>query len=107
MKKKIYIAGKVTGLPQDEVSIKFANAENDLEQKGFNPVNPIHVVCNVNATWQEAMKKCIAALMDCDAVFVLPDALQSKGAKLELKLARKMGIPVFESGWLLSKHFEK
>jgi nucleoside 2-deoxyribosyltransferase len=106
MKKKIYIAGKVTGLPQDEVSKKFSEAEDYLEQKGFNPVNPIHVVCNVNASWQEAMKKCIAALMECDGILALPDVLQSKGAKLEMKLARKLGIPVFESGWLLSKHFE-
>jgi hypothetical protein len=44
MKKKIYIAGKVTGLPQQEVIIKFAELQVGLESCGYEVINPLEVV---------------------------------------------------------------
>ncbi len=94
MKKKIYIAGKVTGLPIAETTMKFGEAQKELESRGFEAVNPLAVVNDWHATWEDAMKKCIAALVTVDAVYLLPCARDSRGAKLEKQLAEHLGIPV-------------
>ncbi|PWA10950.1 DUF4406 domain-containing protein [Flavobacterium laiguense] len=91
--KKIYIAGKVTGLPQDEVYAKFADLQTELQSIGFIVVNPLEVVNDWNATWEEAMKKCLKALIDCDGVYFMPCHTQSVGAMIELQLAKNLKIP--------------
>lgn len=95
MKKKIYIAGKVTGEPFHKTVLKFANAKRKIEALGFEAVNPIDVVNDVNADWQEAMKICIKALIDCDGVMLLPDYINSRGATIERDLAKGIEIPAF------------
>lgn len=95
MKQKIYIAGKVTGLPVHETALKFAMIKKKIEALGFEAVNPIEVVADFNAPWKEAMKKCITALMDCDGVLLLPDYLDSRGARIERELANGLELPAF------------
>lgn len=92
MKKKIYIAGKVTGLPQQEVVDKFAKAQKDIEEMGFEVVNPIKVVKNFDTPWNEAMKMCITALFDCNCMVLLPCWKESKGARLEKDIAHSFGM---------------
>jgi hypothetical protein len=92
-KKKIYIAGKVTGLSHDEVYAKFADMQTNLESVGFEVANPIEIVNNAKSTWLEAMKLCIAELLTCDAVYLLPCHNNSKGALIEKQLATNLNIP--------------
>ncbi|MGE4345913.1 MAG: DUF4406 domain-containing protein [Flavobacteriaceae bacterium] len=92
MKKKIYIAGKVTGLPQKEVVEKFEEAQLEIEKQGFYAVNPLEVVGDWNCDWQTAMKRCITALLKCDEAWFLPCWSNSKGALLEHKIATEVGI---------------
>lgn len=92
-KKKIYIAGKVTGLPHDEVYAKFADMQTNLESVGFEVANPITIVNNAQSTWLEAMKLCIAELLTCDAVYLLPCHNNSKGALIEKQLAINLKMP--------------
>ena len=94
IKKKIYIAGKVTGEPIAECTMKFGVAQKTIEALGFTAVNPLEVVNDFKATWENAMKKCIKALMDCDAVYMLPDCANSPGAKLETRLASEFNMPL-------------
>lgn len=94
--KKVYIAGKVTGLPPAEVKEKFEQASFALRLFNLEPINPIDVVNNPAADWHQAMKLCIHALIDCDAVFILECAVDSKGAQLECAIAQGLDIPVFE-----------
>lgn len=95
MAKKIYIAGKVTGLPIHEVTMKFGSAQKELESKGFVAINPLEVVNDWQCDWQTAMKKCIKALIECDAIVLLPDWEESKGAKIERQLAENLQIEIF------------
>lgn len=90
--KRIYIAGKVTGLPIIEVEEKFRKAQNEIEQQGFIAVNPIEIVGTWGCTWKEAMIKCVKAMIDCDAVLLLPCWTNSKGALIEQKLASDLDI---------------
>jgi hypothetical protein len=89
---KVYICGKVTGLPFAEVAKKFNNAEADLEGKGYDVVNPIKLVNDANAPWPTAMRICIAGLIGCQYIHLLPDYLKSPGATLEYQIALKLGI---------------
>ncbi|OXA83692.1 hypothetical protein B0A56_00805 [Flavobacterium columnare NBRC 100251 = ATCC 23463] len=93
--KKIYIAGKVSGLSIESVLKKFDNAQAEIEDLGFKAINPITVVNDWQCDWHTAMKKCIKALMDCDAVVVLEDYKTSNGAKIELELCKRLGITIF------------
>lgn len=91
-KMKIYIAGKVTGEDPKACAAKFAAAERRLIEQGYEVVNPIEVVGDFNADWKTAMRKCIKALMDCDAIYMLPDWYVSKGAKIEYWLAIDLSL---------------
>jgi Domain of unknown function (DUF4406) len=94
---KIYIAGKVTGEPIAECTMKFGSMQKHLEKLGYEAVNPLAVVGTWQVTWQQAMKACIKALLDCDGVLALDDYTESRGAKIELDIAEEMGMPIFFS----------
>lgn len=93
--KKIYIAGKVTGEPLIACTMKFGAAQKELEALGFEAINPLAVVGDFQSSWELAMKKCIKALVDCDAMVILPDWEESKGAKIERQLAWDLNITIF------------
>ena len=102
--KKIYIAGKVSGLSIESVLKKFANAQAEIEDLNFKAINPIAVVNDWECDWHTAMKLCIKALMDCDAIVVLDDYKTSDGAKIELELSKRLGITIFYGIEDLKKH---
>lgn len=93
--KKIYIAGKVTGLPQNEVVEKFAKIQKQIEKMGCQVINPIEVVKDFKTPWNKAMRMCIAELVFCDAIVLLPDWFASQGAKIEWDIAKQLNIPDF------------
>jgi hypothetical protein len=93
--KKIYIAGKVTGLDHEKVKEKFNKAENTLLMMGWDVVNPTKLVTDPDTEWKQAMKICLKELLKCDAIFLLNDWESSRGAKVEEYFARKKGIDVF------------
>lgn len=95
MKKKIYIAGKVTGLTITECTMNFGTAQIAIEKLGHEAVNPLVIVNDWKCPWGLAMRKCIAALMDCDAILALDNSKQSEGATIELQLAHKLRMPIF------------
>ena len=93
----IYIVGKVTGTSLVECTHKFGTAHIVIKKQGHTAINPLAVVNNWKTSWQAAMRLCITALMTADAVYALPCSQDSKGAKLELQLAKQLGIPVYDN----------
>jgi hypothetical protein len=89
---RIYISGKITGLPKEEVFEKFDTAEKKLAAQGFEVVNPIKNGLLFEADWNEHMKKDIQQLLTCDFLYLLPDWKNSKGAKLEKKIAESLNM---------------
>jgi hypothetical protein len=89
--KKIYICGKVTGDPNYQE--KFIKEENRLYLLGYEPVNPAAIVSS-NTAWSDAMRIVIRDMLVCDGVSLLPDWKKSKGAKIEARLARELGMDV-------------
>jgi Domain of unknown function (DUF4406) len=105
MSKKIYIAGKVTGEPIAECTMKFGSAQKQVEALGFEAINPLAVVGSWDVSWETAMKRCIKALMDCDGIFILPCSNESEGAMIERNLANILKIKQFSDLKSL-KHYE-
>lgn len=90
---KVYIAGKVGGLPLAQVFIKFSSAEFRLRRQGHEVVNPVRV-CSQSWSWEHCMRVCLKELIDCDAVCALEDWGESKGAKIEMYVAESLGLKV-------------
>jgi hypothetical protein len=93
--KKIYIAGKVTGEPIAQCTMKFGAAQVAIEKLGHEAINPLAVVNDWACPWDLAMRKCIAAMMQCDAILALDNHHRSPGARIELQIALHIGMPVF------------
>jgi len=89
--KKIYICGKVTGDPGYRE--KFLEEEDRMFSFGYEPVNPAAFISR-NEEWSKAMRIAIRAMVLCDGVSLLPDWRKSKGAKIEARLARELGMDV-------------
>lgn len=91
-----YICGKVTGEPIAQCTMKFGGAQKKLEADGYHVLNPLEVVGDFHLSWEQAMKLCIAALLTADVVVLLPDWRQSRGALLEVNLAKELKITCCE-----------
>lgn len=98
---KIYISGKITGI-EEEAFQQFEFAETCLKLKGFDVLNPMKLEHNHDKTWEEYMKVCIVALMSCNAIFMLTNYYESKGAMIELSLAQELGMKVYWERYFFS-----
>ena len=93
MQKTIYISGKITGT--DDYKDRFLKAEQELSSRGFNVLNPVKTgkwlerhLAPKYPTWVEYMKQAIKAMMSADCIYMLKGYKESKGARLELFLAK-------------------
>lgn len=95
---RVYIAGKITGLEYDDAFAKFAAAEKHLAERGFEPVNPMRKTSEqAGLSWSDYMKEDIPYLLKCDAIYLLPDWKDSRGAQLEYTIARELGLIIMQS----------
>ena len=93
--KTIYISGKISGLPIKEVISKFQTACDKVKRFGLEPKNPLDNGLPLDAEWADQMGKDISILLRCDAIYLLPDYLESEDAKIELAVARQRKMPIF------------
>jgi len=85
---KVYIAGKITGLPNyREV---FAEKEKELIAEGHTVMNPA-VLPYPGFEHHEYMHICKAMIDVCDLVLFMKNAKESAGAKEEMSYAAKAG----------------
>lgn len=91
---RIYISGKVTGLPRQDALAKFERTKQELLKLGFEDSeiwNPMEHVPS-DATWNEAMDICLTALEGASAIVMQKDWGDSKGACKELDVSIEKGI---------------
>jgi len=90
---KIYIAGPMSGLPGYNLPA-FAAAALELEALGYDATNPGRHGVIEGYTWQDYMRRALVEMLACDAVAVLDGWENSKGASLEVYVARQLAMPV-------------
>jgi len=92
---KIYISGKVTGLPFEEAYQLFEEAEREVISLGGKPVNPTKLVEQVEGwTWEDYMEKDLGFLLRCEGIYMLRNWSSSKGARCEYALAKELGLQI-------------
>lgn len=89
--QKVYLSGPMTGYVDNNFPA-FEKHAIQLRKAGFNVVSP-HEIEEV-PSWDECLKKDIAAMVGCDAVVTMPGWQTSRGARLETAIAIMVGIPV-------------
>lgn len=92
---KIYIAGKISGLPYDEVRERFNNKKKELLKEWAEVSNPIEISPYIEGKrWSEYMRDCIREITTCDAVYFMNGWEDSNGARAELEVARVLGLEI-------------
>lgn len=89
-RKKIYIAGPVTGVEGYEET--FAKSADALRARGYEPVNPVAPGIVEGWTYRDYINRGFQMLMECDGILMLPGYMDSKGAALELHYALAVGM---------------
>jgi hypothetical protein len=93
---KVYISGPISGL-SDLNRSAFERAEKKLTEQGHTAVNPLKASpVRDNWEWKDYMRNDILELLGCDSVYALTGWEQSRGAKIEIELARTLGMGVVE-----------
>ncbi len=91
--KKIYIIGKISGI-ETEAEQMFSAVEKELKKAKYKVVNPMKLKHNHDKTWESYMKVCIPAMLKCDAVALINNFTQSRGAMIEFNLAVQMNMEI-------------
>jgi Domain of unknown function (DUF4406) len=104
MKKRLYIAGKMRGLPKYNFPA-FREATAAWRAKGWDVVSPAEMDEAIGFTEdsptpdaafiKDAIKRDIEAIMTCDALAVLKGWTTSKGCAVEVALADFLGLPIY------------
>lgn len=91
VKMKIYIAGKITGIPFSEAKNNFDSAKELIEKWGFEAVSPLDYG-DENKSWVDNMLILLPILNTCDGIYLLDNWDESDGARIEKKFAEKKGM---------------
>lgn len=91
---KIYIAGPITGVP--DYKQHFTAAEKRLRDAGHVTMNP--AILPEGFEHHEYMHICYAMIDVCEAVYMLTDWRNSKGALMEYNRALFLKMPLLFEG---------
>lgn len=80
----------MTGLPQLNFPAFHAAAAH-LRTYGYTVINPAEINPDHSMSWEACMRKDIAELVTCAAIYLLPGWQNSKGATLEHHIAERIG----------------
>jgi Domain of unknown function (DUF4406) len=94
MSIRVYVSGPMTGI-KDKNYPAFMKAAVNLRRKGIRVVNPAELdIGEPRDTWEECLRRDIKELMRCNAVATLRNWKHSKGALLEVYIAKALKWPV-------------
>lgn len=86
-----YIAGPMTGYA-DHNYPAFNNMAERLRDVGFQVINPAEIHPDTTHPWDWYLRRDITELVKCSRVVFLPGWFDSKGARLEHKVAAGLGL---------------
>lgn len=100
--KRVYIAGRMTGLP-DNGYPAFHAAAAQLRGMGLEVLNPAENQEPPCGSWLAYMRMAVAQVASVDAVVLLPGWEQSRGARVEFNLAVGLGLSVMTLDQMLDQ----
>jgi len=94
---KIYLAGKITGLPHEEASALFGQAEHEIARAGHTPLNPLTRVDQTEGrTYNEYLLDALRIMMlEAEAVYFLDNWIDSKGDRIEFAIANETDMTIY------------
>lgn len=93
--KKVYLSGPITGIKNYKGLFLFAEEIVRMcdAARIFNPASQIPD----SLGYEQAMKRCVAALAEYDTIMLLPGWRTSKGVRLEYDIALACGMHIIDS----------
>jgi hypothetical protein len=99
---KYYLSGAITH--QSDFKVYFKDYEDELRHWGIADIfNPAEIDWPKNVKWETCMKYDLKILVDCDVLVLLPNWKKSRGAKLEIRIAKALGIRIIKYSDLLKE----
>lgn len=94
--KTIFVSGKMTGLPGYNHTA-FHQVTAQLRAQGYTVLNPAEIAGG-DTTLPRAhyLRECLRMVADADAIVVLPNWRDSKGARQEVFNGLEIGIPILD-----------
>ena len=95
---KIYLSGQIDGLLPQECTRLFNDAAIIVREKygeDSTIINPYELP-DVQNCWADYMIRDLIILKDCNVIAMLPNWVNSYGAKIERLFAEKIGLDVVE-----------
>lgn len=90
---KVYIAGPMSGLPEFNYPAFFTAARR-LAAVGVDSINPARAEGREGCkTWLDYMRLSLIDIAACDGIATLPGWQDSRGAALEVHIARSLDLP--------------
>jgi hypothetical protein len=86
---RVYVAGPMTGLPDFNYPA-FHAAAAQLRAQGLHVENPAEHGNTEGADWEDYVRYDLGRLATCSAIYLLPGWENSKGAQLEVHVARTL-----------------
>lgn len=95
MEGKLYIAGPMTGI--DDFNFPaFNKAAAFLRSQDIEVINPAeNFGGRQDLLWQTYLRQAVKQVAESDGVVMLPRWEASKGARLEVHIARELGLPTY------------
>jgi len=92
---RVYISGPMTGIPGHNRRA-FNKAAKRLRKVGYKVINPAEMDHNLKKPlpWVQCLRRDIAQVVKCDGIALLPGWKDSRGAHLEVYIAKKLDMEV-------------
>lgn len=94
---RVYIAGPISGLPKEQYTATFQQAEDIIRAYGYQPINPVKFCADMpeeTTDIREYYLEGFKQLMYCDAIYLLPHWATSRGACMEYEIACRFQLQV-------------
>lgn len=88
-----YLSGPMTGLPDYNIPAFRATAAS-LRAEGVDVLDPSERGVIPSWEWEDYLRADLADLLSCNAIALLPGWEASRGARLELHVARELGFSI-------------
>lgn len=96
----LYVSGPMSNMPGHNFPA-FDAAALLLRRAGHVVINPADRGIVYGWAWEDYLRRDLAEMLECDGVAVLPGWADSRGASLEVHVARALSMPVKAvEGWI-------